>query len=242
MIFGILSWLAWLLIGRKYGYDHEDTIDWWVPLLGLINGKTEWIIQNRPLWFLCCLVSLDWLYWIVNHIRSKIWMWIVITCIACIGCCSGYYHLFGYWRLNTSMIVLPLYALGAENKELIIQKAKTCSYISLIATMILAILVIIVGYFYNSDFDLSLADIGNPFLFYSTSLAVILLWATISILCDRLFGRLRILSYIGQNTLLILCAHIPVFGMIKGIALLCHVSLGFFEQFRDAYVYGRELL
>ena len=44
---GIVSWLFWLFIGRKYGSYVNETASWWYPLLGLISGKTEMLIQNR---------------------------------------------------------------------------------------------------------------------------------------------------------------------------------------------------
>ena len=82
---------------------------------------------------------------------------------------------------------------------------------------------------YNADIALHNSYIGNPFVYYPSILSVIGMWGAISLLLDRYCGLLRGLSYIGQNTLLILCAHIPVFGMIKGIAMLCHIPLDFFE-------------
>ena len=72
--------------------------------------------------------------------------------------------------------------------------------------------------------------IGNPFLYYITIVSVVGFWLSISLLIEKTHMQLRLLPFIGQNTLLILCTHMPTFGIIKGIALICHVSLDFFES------------
>ena len=82
---------------------------------------------------------------------------------------------------------------------------------------------------YNANIGLHESYIGNPLIYYPSILSVVGMWGALSLLLVRYCGSLRGLSYIGQNTLLILCAHIPVFGMIKGIAMLCHIPLDFFE-------------
>ena len=227
-IFGLLSWLAWFFIGRRYGVETDSIQAWWLPLLGMVCGKTEWLIQNRPLWFLCCMVCLDFIYYIIDHFSTQYIRWIICIIIACIGCILGYLGHSCLWALTPAMIMLPFYLIGVEYKEIILKTDKL-SYHSLIIIICISIVGIGLCYYLNPNYNLSLGLIGNPFIFYIATTSVIGFWFTFSILLHKQIGVIMILQYIGQNTLLILCAHIPVFGMIKGIAMLCHIPLDFFE-------------
>ena len=46
--FGFLCWLLWFAIRLRHGNEAEDT-KWWIPLCGMISGKVELLVQNRPL-------------------------------------------------------------------------------------------------------------------------------------------------------------------------------------------------
>lgn len=122
IIWGVLSWLAWLLIGRNYGTDTTDQEVWWLPLVGIACGKVEWLVHNRPLWFLCCLVSLDWFYYIISKIPSQVLQWIVCLIIAAIGCMLGNREYSHIWSITPAMIMLPIYMVGANSKIYVTHK------------------------------------------------------------------------------------------------------------------------
>lgn len=228
-IWGVLTWLLWLFIGRKYGSDIDATSSWWFPLKGLILGKSEMIIQNSPLWFLCCLMNVEWIYYAIHQIHKKWQRWLVILSISSIGCLLSYWRQNWIWEISAAFIILPLYAFGAEYGKQIREKTHSWSTTYLLLIFSISAIGVWIGAKYNAGIELHKSYIGNPLIYYPSILSVIGLWGAISLLLVRYCGSLRGLSYIGQNTLLVLCAHIPVFGMIKGIAMLCHVSLDFFE-------------
>ena len=226
---GIVSWLFWLFIGRKYGSYVNETASWWYPLLGLISGKTEMLIQNRPLWFLCCLVSLEWIYYLIVRLRRTWVRWLIILCVGAFGCALSYWRQNWIWEISAACIILPLYAFSAEYGLWIKDKVQSYGPWGWLVGILLSVIGIAVGVIYNGGIGLHDSYIGNPLIYYLSCVSVVGLWLFVSLYIDRFISHTQWLQYIGQNTLFILCAHMMSFSVIKGIALLCHISLDFFE-------------
>jgi fucose 4-O-acetylase-like acetyltransferase len=228
LVFGLLSWVAWCVIGRNYGTDAETALAWWEPLGAMLCGQVEGMIHNPPLWFLCCMMCLEWIHYAVFRIPRTAIRWIVILTLGAIGCLGAYFGIHGLWEIVPALIMLPLYTLGQESKEWL--KRLNATPTGTIVLMLLVSLVgVTIGYLFNRDVRIAEGVIGNPLLFYITELSVVGLWLSVSLLIHRIGKHIRLLPYIGQNTMLVLCAHVPVFGIIKGAALLCHTSLSWFE-------------
>lgn len=230
IVWGILCWAVWFVIARHYGEEDADAqVSGWYPLVGMVCGKAEMLIHNRPLWFLCCLMSLEWIYYVLCRI-PHVWLrWGIIIMTAAIGCVVSYVGHNWPWEVSAAMIILPLYAFSAENSTYIKEKARALRTSQLWLMVGCAIIGVSAGYLYNGDVALHYTDIGNPLLYYLTIVSVVVLWFSVSLLIDKHLRPARLLSYIGQNTLFILCTHITTFGLIKGLALICHIPLGFFE-------------
>jgi len=227
-IFGILSWLAWLIIGRKYG-NALELDPWWTPLVGLLSGKYELLIQNKPLWFICCMVTIEWLYYLIRRIQKQWLRWLVIACGTLIGYCGKYVINYNIWEIFAALIMLPIYAISAEFKDAIWAFIGRCRTYILFIIFMCAVAGVWIGYIFNPNIDIGLCELSNPFLFYLTAFSVVGLWLSLALLMDRWGVQSRILQFLGQNTMVILCAHIPLFGFIKGLGLICHVPLSFFE-------------
>lgn len=227
LIFGLITWVAWLLIGRKYGDGVDAGIAWWEPLWSMAIGDLEGMVHNRPLWFLCCLVSLEWIYYGISKIAQRGIRWIVIGVLSITGFILSQLALVLPWEIHAALVVLPIYAIGAESREWYIHSIPSWRTIVLIGILIVSIGCVWIGYRYNPMVKISAGHIGNA-LFYVQSIGTIGVWTSLSILLHRLCKRIRLMPYIGQNTILILCCHIPLFSMIKGIALICHASLDIF--------------
>ena len=230
ILFGLLSWLAWLLIGRKYGSDTDDAVTWWYPLWGQLCGKTQPMVHNRPIWFLACMISLEWVYYLISRIQRKWFRWLCIAGIAICGCVLAYSDRILVWELTSVMFILPLYAASGEGRTRILQLAGVVEnkLPLLFAILVVSLIGVGVGFVYNPHINISMAEIGNPILFYLTVVSVVGLLFSLSLLIDKFFGSVRWLSYIGRNTLVLLCLHIPAFGAIKGACLLCGVPLTFY--------------
>lgn len=228
ILWGFISWIAWLFIARRYGQD-ESTETWWLPIAGMLCGRVEMLPHNRPLWFLCCMMSVEWLYYMLCLFKHRAYRWIGTLCLAIAGCILSHYHINGLWEITAAMLVLPIYMVGAKGREWWQTKTNALEDWSLIGLLILSIIGICIGYIFNPMFHISTCQVGNPMLFYLTVFSAVGVWLSTALLLDKHVHKMRVLPFIGQHTLLVLCVHIPTFGLIKGIALLCHVSLDFFN-------------
>lgn len=229
ILFSVISWVAWVCIAQRYGKD-VDHVEWWQPLIGILCGKVEMMPHNRPLWFLCCLISLEWLYYLVCMIPHKAGRIFGAICIGMSGCILSYFGKTGIWEITAAMLMLPIYAIGAEGREWLIRNASRCTIDKLSINLCAALLGIYIGYRFNPQFHISTCQVGNPFLFYLTAISAVGLWYSIALLLERMSSHAtKALQYIGENTLIVLCTHIPVFGIIKGIAVICNASLDFFS-------------
>lgn len=243
LIFGVLSWAAWLFIGRNIGED-TDASAWWSPLAGMLIGNVDALEQNRPLWFLCCMMMTEWIYYLIVRIAKKWMRWICISVTAVSGCILAWFGMKGIWEITAALIILPIYALGAEQSTCFFHKVPALKTKSVVLILAVSFAGLMVGYFFNADISISQCRIGNPLLFYLTTFSVAGMWMSLALLLERFGGgKLRLLRYLGQNTLIILCTHIPLFGAIKGVAMIAGLSLDVFQtSIGSLYLWGAAIL
>ena len=230
VLWGVLTWAFWFFVSSRYGSTTDDNIAWWRPLVGMLYGRADKLSHNGPLWFLCCMMSLEWIYYGISRISRQWVRWIVILAVGGVGCVLAYLEQNWIWGISAACIILPLYALGAEYKVFFKEKTGDLSMLKLCLVLAGSLAGLWVGYTYNGDIKLCDSIIGNPCLYYVTALSAVGLWLSISLVLEKTGGWLvRLFQHIGQNTLLILCLHIPAFSVIKGIAVLFRIPLSFFE-------------
>lgn len=227
LIWGILTWVFWLLILTRYSPTYDKDITWWQPLLGMLHGRGKEMHHNVPLWFLCCMMSLEWIYYLVCRFTRKCIRWILIIGIGGIGCMLAYFGQNWIWGISAACIILPVYAIGAEYKEFFKETLRSLSPFIWIPVLMVSLVGLGLGYTYNGDIALCDAVIGNPLLYYLAAFSAVGFWISVAILLEKSQLPLRLLRYIGQNTLLILCAHMTTFSIVKGIGALCHVPFPF---------------
>lgn len=227
LIWGLLTWVFWYFILPLFGPSYNSEVTWWQPLLGMLYGRGSELYHNVPLWFLCCMMSLEWIYYLVCQQKRQIVRWVAIIGIAVIGCLLAHWGQNWVWGISAACIILPVYAVGAEYKSFFQSNVRALKPYIWIPVLVICLAGLWVGYTYNGDIKLCDSIIGNPSLYYITVFSAVGLWMPVSLLLEKSRLPLRILRYMGQNTLLILCAHIMTFSIIKGIALLCHIPLPF---------------
>lgn len=230
VLWGVLTWAFWFFVSSRYGSTTDDDIAWWRPLVGMLYGRADKLSHNGPLWFLCCMMSLEWIYYGISRISRQWVRWIVILAVGGVGCVLAYLGQNWIWGISAACIILPLYALGAEYKVFFKEKTGDLSLPILCLVLAGSLAGLWVGYTYNGDIKLCDSIIGNPCLYYTTALSAVGLWLSISLVLEKTGGWLvRLFQYIGRNTLLVLCLHFPTFSVIKGIAVLFRIPLSFFE-------------
>lgn len=227
--FGLLAWVAWLFVGRHYGADAEAQAAWYEPLIGMLCGTSNKLSHNAPLWFLTCLIVLEWLYFALTRSKlSVVWQAVLVVVWAVIGIVLGKCQILLPWGISAALIMLPIYCLGRLMAPILKQEAAFIPLRVICLLLLVGIVGVVICYLYNPDIQISMAKVGNPLLFYIGVLSVIVLWFALA----QVFVRLRaykIMSYIGTETLWLLGLHMPFFGAVKGVAMLVHVPLSFFN-------------
>ena len=237
VLWGVLTWAFWFFVSSRYGSTTDDDIAWWQPLVGMLYGRADKLSHNGPLWFLCCMMSLEWIYYGISRISRQWVRWIVILAVGGVGCVLAYLEQNWIWGISAACIILPLYALGAEYKVFFKEKTGDLSMPKLCLVLAGSLAGLWVGYTYNGDIKLCDSIIGNPWLYYLTVLSAVGLWLSIALILEKAGGRIvRFIQYIGRNTLLVLCLHFPTFSVIKGMAVLCRIPLSFFETTTGCFV------
>lgn len=227
LIWGILTWVFWFFILPQFSPSYDNDVSWWQPLIGMLHGRGNEMQHNVPLWFLCCMMSLEWIYWLICRSTGRLLRWLLILGVGGIGCLLAHFGQNWIWGISAACIILPVYAIGAEYKRFFKETIRTLHPLLWIAMLLISLVGLWIGYTYNSDIKLCDSIIGNPFLYYLTALAALGLWMSVGILLEKSHVPLRLLRYIGQNTLLILCAHMSTFSIVKGIGVLCHIPFPF---------------
>ena len=240
IIWGVLAWIFWFWGTSRYGSSIESDISWWEALLGLLYGRRSELLQNGPLWFLCCIISLEWIYYFVSRIPTQWVRWIVIFCLAEVGCGVAYIGKNWIWGISATLIILPIYAIGAEYSWYIKEKMSSLRGINLILIFIISLAGLWIGYTYNNEISLCDSIIGNPCFYYISVISAIGFWLSIALVIEKTHDPYLhfITGIIGLNTLFILCTHMMTFSLIKGIAVLCLVPLHFLKPQLVALCYG----
>ena len=132
--------------------------------------------------------------------------------------------------MTAALIILPLYAVSAEQGVSLINRITALKSKTLLLIMAGSVAGVTLGYLFNADISISRCRLGNPLLFYLTAFSVAVMWMSLAVLLERFVGKLRLLCYLGQNTLIILCTHIPLFGAIKGVTMIAGIPLDFFQS------------
>ena len=228
LVFGLLSWMAWLCIGRRYGSDADAATPWWAPLWGMLTGRSENLIQNGPLWFLPCLMVVEWLYGAVSRCKGW-WLWACTLAVSALGFVLGQVaELHLPWSIDTAMTLLPLYVLGHRTRRCWDEWPARHTLPQCILAGCVACLGVGLVWYFNPGIKLSEGRYGNPLLFYPGEVLVVAFWYLAALGIGKVPYLNRAMAWLGRQTLWILCLHLPLFGAIKGALLLAGVPLSFY--------------
>ncbi len=219
--FNILTYLFWLLIGRNYGYDAHTPIAWYKPLWGILYGEYSHFIHYIPIWFLACLFTTESLFYLIfRRIHDSKRYWLTVLGIMFIGWLNYIYNPVALpWGINISLPMMVFYATGnyfsksIKNNQYRLLQIKNAPL-----WFITSLLTMVIVYNINPGEVLVFKnDYGNYLLFFIGAFAGIVMMNTLCRMIEYFSKYLKWLSFIGRNTLVILCLHLDVFTLIKGI-------------------------
>ncbi|MEM5777161.1 MAG: acyltransferase family protein [Candidatus Aenigmatarchaeota archaeon] len=217
VFFNLVSYGFWLL--RVKVFDAPQDVPILRPLLGILygNGHNKWLIHNEPLWFFICLFMTQILLFLILKFSKEKKHTILMLCLfTLIGYIDAKYLKFRLpWGIDVAITAVVFSGLGYLLKgHLNIFKR---FYHPLLLTVVLLINFLI-SYF-NGKIDMNYNKFNNIFLFYIGAFLGIFFWTSVSMK----FGSSKILKYIGNNSLTILCLHIPILLVIVKLFMILNI-------------------
>lgn len=214
--FFFVAYAYWLLtrgIGEKA--QRWGDVPWWDPLYGFVSGIGPQLYVNPALWFLPALFVTALAYALLRRVLPS-WT------LALLALGSGLAWIAWFpqvgIRLPFALDVLPValafYAVGAAAAGAHVPWSTPLVATS--ATVVLLLSWAALAWF-NGRVDIAQLRFGaTGWVFFAAALigTALLLSASAALM------RVRALQWIGRNTLLILCTHMPVFFVLSGVASL----------------------
>ena len=214
--FAIITYLFWLLLGRKFGEDSIIELSVIKPLLGILysNGGNNWLIFNISLWFLTCLFVVEMIYFFLKDLSPLLLLIILGTMTTTGLILSRIDFLRLPWSINTAIVAISFFAYGSFIKLLInhlIVKLSNRLWLGLISFSLFFVTFHLSNV--NTRVDMNSNHYGSFFFFFLNSL----LGSSATILLALSIPKNRISTFIGRNTIIILALHNIGFSFLKAI-------------------------
>ena len=237
--FAILSFLFWYFIESNFKSDEKTTSTTFNYLIGIpyATPDKDYLDYNLPIWFLPCLFVLEVIYFSIVKWVLKWWQLVITIFLFIIGLFINNSLSFRLpWGLDVALCSLIFFQIGnftrgfKFSKKQIIRKTK---FFRMILGLILSLIFFYSGYLNSMDNSviIYLCRFHNIILFFITAISGIAL----TLLMSESLGGIKctqfqnVFHFFGKNTLIILCLHILVISVIKGIFLYTlNIELDFY--------------
>lgn len=210
-IFSILTFAYWAIVERHIR-QQENSIIWQAINIFYGAGGPSNYVFNVPLWFIPCYLVTEVVFKYISMIKKEKNLCIILIICSIIGWIIPQFIDFRLLLgIDTMFTSIFFYGLGYffSSKYLIIKtKIKKNRYTYYIIISILSI-IFAITYNLNIEVDMNNLTFGNYFLYYisaiSGSFVIILLAHKI---------KSKIITWIGKNTMIIMCIHGPIKRML----------------------------
>lgn len=180
--------------------------------------------SGDSLWFISCLIICEILYYIIELVlfNQNIYNGICYVLLLLIGASmSCVYSIHLPWHIEVAMVLLFFFKLGALYREyeskLVFRTKKILFWITLLLYLTLVI------FYPEMIVDSHVGQYSNFVIFiFSAMLAICFL----TIFCKKM-GKVNVINFLGQNTLIYYALHIKAFTVIRKIICLFALPLWF---------------
>ncbi len=199
--FFIVFYMLWIVVGRNMikGADLEAPLE--QPVIEFFYGSPSLVVA--PYWFICCLFSIQIIYYLLTKYLSRTWVIIVVLILPIFHTLLGEYKL--PWNLSLAFLYIPFYAFSNLYKDFIL-KLTLKQYPLIITTLLISLTGI---YFINET-----TGIGRDIMVVACGLLILPAY----ILFIKSIPKLKIdraIEYIGKNTIIILALQNYIIGLFK---------------------------
>ena len=226
-IWAFLLYFTWVFVTRFYGDSANLSLSPLKNLIGVFyaQGGREYMDWGIPLWFLPCIFLVFSIFFFIQKIGPKLLKTTILFSLICIGFLISHYFNFKYfWSFDVALVALCFYGIGYffKNKLLNLNKRET------LLLLFIALIFHLTLYFFNIKVDMYRSVYGNQFVFITSGIFGSLFW----LMFFKSFPVFDFLSYLGKNTIILLCSHTRVLTFIKLIILIVGGSAVFnFNEF-----------
>lgn len=219
IIMSIISILIYSFMGKYM--DKGTSFNIWNNIFGMIyaNPNLENMQWNQPLWFLPCLFMqlfiINILENIINNNKYKqIIRVLFVIALTILGYILSAMKIYLPLQLEAAMCMMIFTYLGIlikENKEKL-KASKLCKILTSKRYLYVVFLIVTIGLcsllVYNNETISVMQDkYGNYVMYFVVSILMIINIMIISKIINKIWKKQNIISYIGQNTLIILLLH-----------------------------------
>ena len=218
LFFSIISYGMWFFLFRHFGTQARLGISPLRTFIGIFygNGINHWMDHNTVLWFFLCLFVTEILFFFIIKIPSRFWL-IVTLILFSVG---GYLDTLlnppnGFrlpWNADIALSMVTFYGIGYLCREVVkggILKRPALQW----AIGIICLVCYAACSLTNGKVAVVAGNYGNYFYFYAGALSGIFFWSIMAMQMPP--GRL--ISKIGDSTLIIFPLHLLVFPFLTAI-------------------------
>ena len=216
--FSILSYVFWFFIFRHFGSQAQLTISPLRTFIGIFygNGINHWMDHNTVLWFFLCLFITEILFFFIIKMPSRSWLIVTLLMFSIAGYLDTWINPpDGFrlpWNIDIALSMVVFYGIGYLCRDVLkgdIHKRPSLQWC--LAGICLACYTSCS--LVNGKVAVVAGNYGNYFYFYAGALSGIFFWSLMSMQIPAN----RLVSKIGDSTLIIFPLHLLVFPFLTAI-------------------------
>ncbi len=209
-----LLYIFWFFVGRKFGASGELNLSVFKNLLGIFyaQGGIEYMDWGVPLWFLPCLFLTSISFYFIAKLKKNILIFLLISLIFLAFITDSYLTFRLFWSFDLVFTSLFFYGFGYLFRptyfQYILQNKNTPKKIIFAAIMLI---INILFFLQNGKIDISKSIYHNILFMFISGLSGSIFYLIIF----SFLPKIKWLSYIGENSLLIMGFHLSALTFIK---------------------------
>ncbi|MFT0803629.1 acyltransferase family protein [Bacillus swezeyi] len=211
-IFSVLAYLFWFLVERHFQFSGSSDVDPVVPFKGIFYSVPDnyMLTHNPALWFLTCLFIVEILFFCMKKwLKERLIVYSVMLSAALGYYNDQYLEVKLPWNIEVALTAIVFYSAGFFLRH----RLKKLRHRK---TVLLSLLFfILVGYLQsrNVRVDMRANEYGSMALFYITSF----LGTAGAVFASFKLENVKLLQFLGKNSLIILVLHYPVIRILKAV-------------------------
>jgi fucose 4-O-acetylase-like acetyltransferase len=222
-IWSFLLFLFWFFIGRKFGDSIDLNVSAFKNFIGIFyaQGGVEYMNWGIPMWFLPAIFLNLIIFGFVKKIKRNSYQILCVLALISFGfLIPKIFEINLIWSLDVSMVSLFFYASAFYLKDFFL-KIKNQYELTILFGLLLAH--IFCSIYFSQKIDMYRSNYGNEFLFLLNASIGISFW----VLFFKKIKKVKILGFLGKNTIPILALHLRSLTVIKLFLLLFWSSKSF---------------